>query len=121
MRLLLDAHVSGRAIGAALRQEGYDVLALVEHQDLDGLDDRAVLQMASAQGRILVTFDVADFPDILREWADEGNRHAGCIIFMGIDHGEFGTVLRLIREVFDHFPDSASWDNLALFVGRAGL
>jgi predicted nuclease of predicted toxin-antitoxin system len=61
LRLLLDAHVSGRRIGVALRARGHDVLAVNEERGLDGRPDEELMELASVQRRILVTFDVADF------------------------------------------------------------
>jgi hypothetical protein len=47
-------------------------LALDEHRNLEGLDDPEVLELATQEGRVLLTHNVKDFPDILRDWADEG-------------------------------------------------
>jgi CheY-like chemotaxis protein len=45
------------------------VLALDEHPDLRALSDQEVLALAASEGRILVTFNVKDFPELLRDWA----------------------------------------------------
>lgn len=97
MRLLLDAHVSGPRVGAPLRRGGHDVRALDQEPELEGLDDEDLLALATAEGRVLVTFNVADFPDILREWGASGRSHAGVILVYGIGHGEFGLILRGIE------------------------
>lgn len=89
MRLLLDAHVSGRAVGSRLEASGHDVKALDAEPALEGLDDDDVLALAVGEGRILVTHNVADFPRILREWAASGRPHAGVILVYRIDHREF--------------------------------
>jgi predicted nuclease of predicted toxin-antitoxin system len=119
LRLLLDAHVSGRAIGRELRDMGHDVLALDEHRELEGLDDPVVLDLAAQEERILVTFNVRDFPDILRAWAGEGRSHAGCIIVVGMAQNEFGPVLRLLANEFVARPDQSEWQDLAVFLSRA--
>ena len=80
MRLFLDAHVSGRAIAGALRQRGHDVHAADEERGLDGWDDEALLALAASERRIMVTFNVRDFPRILGEWAGGGKHHAGCLL-----------------------------------------
>lgn len=64
MKLFLDAHVSGRRIGHVLRQAGHDVRAADEERGLDGWTDEQLLELAASEGRVMVTFDVADFPDI---------------------------------------------------------
>ena len=66
MRVFLDAHISGRRIAQALRKAGHDVRAADEERGLDGATDDELLQLATDEGRIMITFNVADFPDIAR-------------------------------------------------------
>ena len=117
MRLLLDAHLSGRVIGRHLRELGHDVLAIDEHRDLEGIDDPEVLALASDQNRILLTHNVGDFPDILRAWAGAGRTHAGCIIVVGVRLDQFGRLLRSIDAALGSAPDQAAWVDRSLFVG----
>jgi hypothetical protein len=119
LRLLLDAHVSGRAIGRGLRESGHDVLALDEHRELEGLDDPAVLELAALEERILVTFNVRDFPDILQQWAGERRSHAGCVIVVGIAQNELGLILRLLTRELTARPDQAAWENQPVFLARS--
>jgi Domain of unknown function (DUF5615) len=88
MRLLLDARVSGPNVGGPLRRRGHDVRALDREPELEGLGDEDVLVLATEDGRILVTHNVADFPEMLREWAEAAQSHAGVILVYGIDHSE---------------------------------
>jgi hypothetical protein len=113
VRILLDAHVSGRRIGAALRAEGHDVLALDEDTDLGALADPDVLALAAADGRILITFDQRHFAPLLREWAEAGRTHAGCILVYGLDHSEFALILCGIRRLLDERPRQEDWVDLA--------
>lgn len=119
MRLLLDAHISERRVAEPLRKRGHDARAADEERDLDGMTDEDLLALATAEERILVTFDVADFPDIVRRWAEEGRTHAGCAIAVGIDHGEFGTIIRVIERTLDARPDPEDWRDHTVFVARA--
>ena len=73
MRLFLDAHVSGRRIATALREQ-HDVRPADEERELDGWDDERLLALATEQGRVMVTFNVKDFARITTEWAAAGNR-----------------------------------------------
>jgi hypothetical protein len=66
VRLFLDAHVSARRIATALR-EHHDVRAADEERELDGWQDERLLALASEEGRIMVTFNVADFARITAE------------------------------------------------------
>jgi hypothetical protein len=119
VRFLLDAHVSGRAIGGPLRAAGHDVLALSDDPSFRGMDDPDVLALATAEGRVLVTFNVSDFAFIAREWADDGRHHAGCIFVVGLDHGEFGAVLRAITAAIADRSDPDAWADVIVFANRA--
>ena len=44
MKLMLDAHLSGRAVGKALVESGHDVRALDSESVLEGMEDPAVLR-----------------------------------------------------------------------------
>jgi hypothetical protein len=108
VRLFLDAHISAHRLGQALRRAGHDVRSADEERALDGWTDADLLALASQEGRIMVTFNVRDFPRLAREWAEAGRTHAGCAILVGIDHSEFGTILRVLERVFTARPDSPS-------------
>jgi NAD(P)-dependent dehydrogenase (short-subunit alcohol dehydrogenase family) len=120
LRLLLDAHVSGRVMATALAKRGHDVRALTDEPALEGLDDEDVLRLAVEQDRILVTYDVKDFPPLLRAWAEAGRGHAGCDVVHGLDHREFGRLLRGLDCLFTARPAHEEWRNLAVFLSRAG-
>jgi hypothetical protein len=78
VRLLLDEHYSPR-IAEQLRNAGYDVASVKERDDLRGLDDRELWLRAAAEGRALVTENVADFMPLVREAAAQGDRHWGVV------------------------------------------
>jgi Domain of unknown function (DUF5615) len=118
VRLLLDAHVSGPRVGRRLQEGGHDVRALDQEPALEGLEDDDVLALASEEHRILVTHNVRDFPDILREWAAAQRSHAGAILVYGIDHSEFELIGRGIERWFELYPESTSWKDLAVILDR---
>lgn len=120
MRLLLDAHVSGRVIARALRERSHDVRATNEESQLEGWEDDALLELAAAEGRIMVTFNVKDFPRVVRDSAAAGKHHAGCLILVEIDHGEFGIILRVIDAAFVGRPEQADWRDYAAWGTRRG-
>jgi hypothetical protein len=119
--LFLDAHISGRSVAAALRERGHDVRAASEERQLDGMTDDDLLALAAAEGRILVTFNVADFPDIVRRWAEEGRSHTGCMIVVGIDHREFGQILTVLQRTLDARQHADDWRNYTCFVARRAV
>jgi predicted nuclease of predicted toxin-antitoxin system len=118
MRLLLDAHVSGPNVGRRLADGGHDVRALDQEPALEGLDDDQVLALAASEQRILVTHNIADFPQILREWAAAQRSHAGVVLVHGIDHSEFSVIVRGIERWLEMRPDDADWSDLTVVLDR---
>ena len=70
---MLDAHLSGRAVGKALVESGHDVRALDSESVLEGMEDPAVLELAFAESRVLVTANVSDFEPLLRSGPKRGD------------------------------------------------
>jgi predicted nuclease of predicted toxin-antitoxin system len=118
MRLLLDAHVSGPSVGGPLGDRGHDVRALDQEPEFEGLDDEEVLALATEDKRILVTHNVADFPEILREWAAGGRSHAGVILVYGIGHSEFGLIVRGVEHLLGRRPRPEDWVDFPAVVNR---
>ena len=56
----------------------------------------------------MVTFNVKDFARITTEWAAARRSHAGCLLIVGIDHAEFGLILRVIEHALSTRPDQES-------------
>jgi nucleoside-diphosphate-sugar epimerase len=118
VRLLLDAHISGRRIAEALRAKGHDVRAVDEERALDGWADEKLLSLAAAENRVLVTFNVRDFARLGTEWAEAGGSHAGCALIVGLDHRQFGLVLRLLDAAFRGRPNQDEWRDYLAFIGH---
>lgn len=118
MRLLLDAHVSGRSVGGPLRDHGHDVRALDQEPELEGLDDEDVLVLAREDGRILVTHNVSDFPQLLREWGAGGRSHAGVILVYGIEHSEFGLIVHGVERWLEPRSRQEDWVDFPAVVDR---
>ena len=103
---------------ASSRATGHDVRAADEQRELDGATDEELLSLATAESRIFVTFDVKDFPVIVRRWAEAGRVHAGCAIVVGIRHGEFGAIIEAIDRELTARPAQDDWSDYTLFVAR---
>jgi hypothetical protein len=86
----------------------------------DGSTDEALLSMAASEERIFVTFDVKDFPLIVRRWAEAGRAHAGCAIVVGVDHGEFQATLDIVARELVARPRQHDWSDFTLFLARSG-
>jgi predicted nuclease of predicted toxin-antitoxin system len=118
LRLILDAHLSGRAVASALRESGHDVLAIDEHPELQGLDDAGVLERAVENHRILITADVKDFMPLLRLWAGERRSHTGCMLIASVPTSQFGELVRRILKAIEQHPNQGDWEDLACFLSR---
>lgn len=114
MRLLLDANLSPKRIGAALEKRGHDVLSLASDAALGALDDPQVLQLAAEQRRILVTRNSRDFAPLLREWSEEGRHHSGCILIWTLAHHEFGPIINGNIKLLREHPERQQWNDLTV-------
>lgn len=116
MRLLLDANLSGRRVGRLLERRGHDVLALSSDAAFARLSDDEVLALAVRQRRILVTRNSRDFAPILREWAEGGRSHSGCVLIWTLEHREFGAIVAALDRLFAARPRQTDWRDLTLAV-----
>jgi hypothetical protein len=108
MRVLLDAHFSGRSIGGPLRKAGHDVLALDGDLALMALTDADVLELATDQDRITVTANIRDFARLARSRLEAGRAHPG-IILIPPSSLAFGVILRGLGRLFTDRPNSSDW------------
>ena len=79
MRALLDEQLSPQ-IAALLRQAGHDVIAVVDRDDLVGRSDRIVFEVATGEGRAVITNNIKDFRPLAAEWLAQGRTHAGLVL-----------------------------------------
>jgi predicted nuclease of predicted toxin-antitoxin system len=114
VRLLLDANLSPRRIATPLRTAGHDVLALAEDSTLEGLDDPAVLELAAAANRILITRNSRDFAPLAREWAEAQRPHAGMILIWTLDHPQFSKIVEGIGRCIKQLPRQKDWGDVVL-------
>jgi ATP phosphoribosyltransferase regulatory subunit HisZ len=114
VRPLLDANLSGRRIARLLREAGHDVAALSERPDLEALADPEVLALATAEERILVTRNSRDFAPLLREWAEAGRSHAGCVLIWTLRHDDFGPILDGLRRLLAERSEQSAWQDVAI-------
>ncbi len=79
MRALLDEQLSPR-IAELLREAGYDVVAVAECDDLIGSSDAILLEVATTEGRAVITNNIKDFRPLAAELLAQGREHAGLIL-----------------------------------------
>jgi hypothetical protein len=96
-RVYADANVPLGAIGYMREKLGWDVLSVIEHEDLRRARDIEHFRLARQLGRTLVTLD-RDYLDDRRFPPDEG---AGVIVFCVPDERWLRRLLsRMDREMF---------------------
>jgi predicted nuclease of predicted toxin-antitoxin system len=79
VRAILDEHLSAQ-IAVLLRKAGYEVDAVADREDLVARSDRTILEVASREGRAVVTNNIKDFRPLAAEWLAQGKLHAGLIL-----------------------------------------
>lgn len=102
-------------VGKALIEGGHDVRALDSEAELEGLSEPEVLELAAAEGRVLVTANIGDFEPLLREWAGEGRSHAGVILVPSSVRNEaFGVLISGVQQTVayttqEEWKDRVEW------------
>lgn len=78
IRLYLDHHIWPRLV-SDLRNHGFDALATSEVGFERALDEDQ-LAFAATHGRAILTYNIADFAELHRQWVAEQRPHAGIIV-----------------------------------------
>jgi predicted nuclease of predicted toxin-antitoxin system len=106
VRLALDHHYS-HLIAEQLRDRGHDVVA-VRERSWHRCDDEELLEHCAAEGRTLLTNNVADFVAIAQRWAAEGRPHAGLVFTSdaGLPRARatIGTYVQLLEDLASEYP-----------------
>ena len=83
-------------LARGLRSRGIDVLTAAEAGMIRRPDEEH-LEFAAAQGRVLYSFNVADFHEIHAAWVGSGRVHAGIILARQKRYSAGEQIRRLIR------------------------
>lgn len=116
LKVLLDEDLSHR-VAAALRGRGLDAVS-VHEIGRTGLADEEQLGFASVEGRVIVTFNRADFQTLDAKWRLEGREHAG-ILWCGertIPRHAIGDLVRALQDAASRYE---SLQGLCLPLTRA--
>lgn len=106
-RLLLDEHIPP-ALADALGPEVDAVPIALWHEGAYlGASDEDVVVRAFEEGRALVSFDVSTIPNLLREFAEAGRRHAGVLLVSAKSFSptDVGPLARAIESACDRYED----------------
>ncbi len=78
VRFFTDEDVYG-SVAAKLRERGVGAVSAPEANRL-GQSDESQLAWATQEGRVLLTFNVADFARLHGEWLTQTRHHAGIVV-----------------------------------------
>jgi len=92
------------------------VLALAESAMYEGLPDPQVLELATSEGRVLMTRNSPDFAPLAREWAEAQRSHAGLILIWTLDHSQFAAILAGIEHQLSRWPHQEQWIGLTVAI-----
>jgi predicted nuclease of predicted toxin-antitoxin system len=87
-------------LAAAIRQHGHDCQNAAEAGML-GATDEDQLAFAAAQGRCIVSFNVGDFAELAKEWANAGRAHAGIVVTQQVSRRHFGALLQRLLNLLN--------------------
>lgn len=116
MKVYLDENLSAR-VAQILRARGVDAVSAYEVGQV-GLDDRAQLRYAAADGRAVVTLDVEDFIALDAETIAANAAHAGMVLIPRriFRRHEFDALASAIEQLARLFPSDIR--HTVLFLGR---
>lgn len=96
LRLYIDEDSMSRALARALRARNVDVTTALE-EGMIGRTDSAHLDYATAQGRVLYSFNVGDFYRLHTEYLTSGKPHSGIIVSLQQRYSIGEQMRRLLR------------------------
>lgn len=97
IKLYLDEDTISRALIRALRARGVDILTAQEAK-LIGASDDEQLAYATAQGRVIFTFNTRDYSILHTEYLSQQQIHSGIIIS---DQVQVGVIVRRLLKLLD--------------------
>ena len=108
LRYFTDEDIYG-AVAAALRKSGVDAVSTPEAGRLAETDE-SQLEWAAAEGRVLVTFNVAHFATLHAAWLKQGRHHAGIVVS---NQRPLGDLLRRLQRLAATLDGDAMQDRFA--------
>jgi len=100
-RLLADADLNGAIVAGVMRRSGDIDFRRAEHVPLEGLQDDAVLAIAAADGRVLVSHDVSTMPGHFREYVRDHVSPGVILVPQYLGIGKAIESILLLSDAFD--------------------
>src|SRR5687768_30908 len=92
LRLYFDRHIMTR-LAIDLRGRGYDIVT-TEEAGKDTAADEEQLAFATAENRVLRTFNIRDFAPLHEAWQAAEHPHAGIIVSQQSGSRQYGLFLQ---------------------------
>lgn len=118
MRLLLNEQINPM-VATELRRRGYDVVTANEI-GTGGASDPEQLAAATAERRAVVTYNIADFQELLIEWSQKGLTHWG-IIFVSektLSQRSVGPLVQALQHLLNDFPAEDALLDQAVYLAK---
>ncbi len=105
MKLLLDEQVTYKA-AESLRDRGHDVTAVAETPSLRGMSDREIFDFAQTEQRAIVTYNVADFIEMVRDVSLRSEVHNGLVLVntRRLPNSDIGGLVRALEALLEDAP-----------------
>ena len=100
IRLYFDEDSMQHALVNALRARGIDVLTALEAQRIERSDEDH-LDFATAQGRVLYSFNVGDFYQLHASYLEQNKSHAAIVLALQQQYG-VGEQMRRLLQLIAH-------------------
>ncbi len=115
IKLFLDEDSQSSSLISALRLHDVDVLT-VNETNRNGLTDESQLDFASAENRVIYTYNVGDFFQLHTEYLTNGKTHNGFIIGEQDRYNIGEQMRRLLRIIEFVSPDET--ENQIFFISN---
>jgi hypothetical protein len=114
MRLMLAAPISGPRVGEALASMCHSVRAVDQERELERLADELLFDLAVEENRIMVTQNVKDFMQILKQRPPEKGHSGLLLIPHSVKLNDFGTMISGIQRTLrglsqEDWVDRVEW------------
>ena len=118
MRLILDIHIPS-AVVRGLQADGIDVVSAAtwNNGEIRTAADSAILTVAAAEDRVLVSYDTRTLRPLAEEWANRGSSHAGMIFIddRTFRQNDIGGIVRALRALVTERGDE-DWQNQMVYL-----
>ena len=84
------------------------------------MPDAKVLELAAAQRRAAVTYNIVDFEALAAQWFARSQRHGGIVLVheKTIPQRTVGSLVRALARLADRFPGARSLDDQVIYLTR---